>query len=50
MTTAAVTKCSRGDLLRRGLRLEYLTVGWNFSCRAPGLLTSQSTEAHWVAI
>lgn len=29
MTTAAAPVASRADLLRRGIRLEYLTVGWN---------------------
>ena len=29
MTTAAASVASRADLLRRGIRREYLTVGWN---------------------
>ncbi len=29
MNSAAITPASRADLLRRGLRLEYFTVGWN---------------------
>lgn len=29
MTTTAAPVASRADLLRRGIRLEYLTVGWN---------------------
>lgn len=29
MTTTAIATSSRAQLLRRGLRLEYLTVGWN---------------------
>ncbi len=29
MSSAAITPASRADLVRRGLRLEYFTVGWN---------------------
>ncbi|MBF8291080.1 MAG: hypothetical protein HW391_2048, partial [Chloroflexi bacterium] len=29
MTTAELPTRDRAQLLRRGLRLEYLTVGWN---------------------
>lgn len=29
MSTTAITTATRAHLLRRGLRLEYLTVGWN---------------------